>query len=71
MSTTSRSFNDGAEIRDLAGMELEQVSGGMKWPRGYKSANVIDARGGSIRIGGIIVTFDIDGEVSSVSGPKG
>jgi hypothetical protein len=68
MSTTSHSFNDGADICDLAGNDPEQVSGGMKWPRGYKSGNVIDARGGSIRIGGIIVTFDIDGDVSS---PKG
>ena len=70
MSTTSRSFNDGTDIRDLGRTELEQVSGGMKWPRGYKSPNVIDARGGSIRIGGIIVTFDINGDVSSISGPK-
>jgi hypothetical protein len=71
MSTTSHGFNDGPDIRDLAGTEPEQVSGGMKWTRGTKNPDVIDARGGTIRMGGIIATFDIDGDVSSISGPKG
>jgi hypothetical protein len=70
MPITSRSFNDSPDIRDLANDELEQVSGGMKWTRGTKNPDVIDARGGTIRMGAITFTLDINGDVSSIGGSK-
>ncbi len=53
--------------RLLLERELDQVSGGMKWDRNAESKDVIDARGGSFSFLGIIVTFDVNGKVSSVS----
>jgi hypothetical protein len=58
-----------ADLRALSGDERSLVSGGMKWTRGHKSPNVIDARGGSTEMFGLTITFDIHGNVSSVSVP--
>ena len=38
----------------------------MKWQKGTSNSDVVDARGGSIVIFGLIATFDIDGNLSSV-----
>ncbi|MDI1261832.1 MAG: hypothetical protein PS018_01065 [bacterium] len=46
---------------------LEDVSGGMKWERGHKSAYVIDARGGSLTFLGTTITLDQAGHVSSIT----
>ena len=49
------------EARELSKEEVDRVTGGL-------SLNMIDARGGSIRFGDIcIVTYDINGDISSVS----
>ena len=44
--------------------ELDAVNGGMKWTPGYRSPDVIDARGGQFSFLGITFTLDIKGHVS-------
>ncbi len=46
--------------------ELDAVSGGMKWIP-VKNDDVIDARGGQISLFGYSITFDVKGNISSVS----
>lgn len=46
---------------------LDAVAGGMKWTPGTKNDDVIDARGGQIKIFGFTVTFDIKGNTSSIT----
>jgi hypothetical protein len=58
---------------ELSGGELSEsalaaASGGMKSDPNYKSKNVIDARGGSLDIYGVVVTYDVKGNVSSLGG---
>lgn len=55
------------ETRELESTELDAVSGGMKWTPGTKNDDVIDARGGQIQILGFNITFDVKGNISSVS----
>jgi hypothetical protein len=55
------------EARELESTELDAVSGGMKWTPGTKNDDVIDARGGQIQILGFNITFDVKGNISSVS----
>jgi hypothetical protein len=54
------------EIRELDTTELDAVSGGMKWSP-VKNDDVIDARGGQISVFGFNITFDVKGNVSSVT----
>lgn len=51
--------------RELSGAELESVSGGMKWERGVKNPDVIDARGGQIKTWFGTFTLDANGKISS------
>ena len=46
--------------------ELDTVSGGMKTDPNYVSKDVIDARGGSMTVWGVTLTYDIKGKVSSI-----
>ena len=55
MQTKTREF-------DIA--ELEAVAGGMKVTPGYRSDDVIDARGGQFSFLGITFTRDIRGNLS-------
>jgi hypothetical protein len=55
------------EIRELDNTALDAVSGGMKWTPGTKNDDVIDARGGQISIFGFNITFDVKGNISSVT----
>ncbi|MBR1269444.1 hypothetical protein JQ629_18180 [Bradyrhizobium sp. AUGA SZCCT0222] len=57
------------EIRELNAIELDAVSGGMKWTPGTKNSDVIDARGGQLSFLGMTFTFDINGKLSSY-GPR-
>ena len=52
---------------ELNTADLEAVSGGMKWTPGTKNDDVIDARGGQISIFGFNITFDVKGNISSVT----
>jgi hypothetical protein len=54
-------------LRQLSAEELDYVSGGMIWNRNQANPDVIDARGGSVRVFGWIVTLDVNGNISSVS----
>ncbi len=54
--------------RELSETEFAQVSGGMKWDHTYVSKNVIDARGGSLTVYGVTMTFDVNGKCSSIHG---
>jgi bacteriocin-like protein len=56
--------------RELSDDELDHVSGGMKWDRGHKSPNVIDARGGQVETWFGTFTFDVHGKVSSYNPPS-
>ncbi len=56
------------DIRELETTELDAVSGGMKWTP-VKNDDVIDARGGQISLFGYSITFDVKGNISSVSRP--
>jgi len=47
--------------------QLNHACGGMKWDHNYQSKNVIDARGGDITILWWSFTFDVNGNVSSVT----
>ena len=53
--------------RELREAELTEISGGMKWDRNHVSKDVIDARGGSMTVFGVTMTFDVTGKCSSVS----
>lgn len=44
--------------------ELSELRGGMRWLMGTSSDDVVDTRGGSMRILGLIATFDINGNLS-------
>ncbi|WP_439925791.1 hypothetical protein [Nitrobacter sp. JJSN] len=57
-------------FRPLDVEEISTVSGGMKWDRNHVSNDVIDARGGSLTVWGVTMTFDINGKCSSI-GPAG
>jgi hypothetical protein len=63
---TATKFTAPTDQHELTVEELDQVSGGMKWERGHKSPNVIDARGGQLSFHGWMVTLDVNGKVSSV-----
>jgi hypothetical protein len=56
-----------AEARELRKSEIDVVAGGMKWTRGTDNTDVIDARGGSIKVLGITITMDVNGNISSIS----
>jgi hypothetical protein len=51
---------------ELGISELDAASGGMKWTP-VKNDDVIDARGGQISLFGFSITFDVKGNVSSVT----
>ena len=55
------------ENRELSVHQLESVSGGMKWTPGHKSPYVVDARGGMVTVVGWTFTFDIKGNLSSIT----
>lgn len=57
------------QIEQLEIADLEAVVGGMKWDRNHVSKDVIDARGGSFTIFGMTMTYDLKGNVTSVT-PK-
>lgn len=65
-STDHHPLNADADFRALTEHDVSAVSGGMKWERGHKSPNVIDARGGQGSFGPFHWTLDIHGNVSSV-----
>ncbi len=54
------------QIHALNTDELDTVSGGMKTDPNYVSKDVIDARGGSMTVWGVTLTYDIKGKVSSI-----
>jgi hypothetical protein len=58
-------MKDTNEIRVLTNAERESVSGGMKWERNTVNSNVIDARGGQIKVWFGAFTLDAQGKVSS------
>jgi hypothetical protein len=47
--------------------ELDQVSAGMKYERGTQNPNVIDARGGVVKVLGLTFTLDVNGKISSIT----
>jgi len=47
--------------------KLDVVAGGFKWQPNTKNDDVIDARGGQIKILGFTITLDIKGNPSSIS----
>ncbi|MBA2401785.1 MAG: hypothetical protein H0V72_24405 [Bradyrhizobium sp.] len=55
------------ETRELGIDQLEAISGGMKWTPGHKSPYVVDARGGMVTVVGWTFTFDIKGNLSSIT----
>ncbi len=55
------------DVTELNVTELKAVAGGMKWTPGHKSPNVVDARGGMVTVIGWTFTFDIKGNMSSVT----
>lgn len=67
---TNEGQQDLHDARELTCEELDQIGGGMKWKRGTSSEHVIDARGGSYELLGLIITFDINGNVSSMESAK-
>jgi hypothetical protein len=64
---TTAEFTKPAEDRELTSDELDKVGGGMKWVPGTKNPDVIDARGGQVKILGITFTLDVNGNISSIS----
>ncbi len=56
-----------SQARELSHEELGSVTGGLKYDPNYVSQDTIDARGGQQQIGPIIVTYDINGKISSAS----
>jgi hypothetical protein len=52
----------------LSEEELDAVSGGMKTDPNYVSPNIIDVRGGSIKVWGVTFGFDINGKLSNITG---
>lgn len=55
------------EARELGDSELAGVSGGMKWTPGTSNPDVIDARGGQVKIMGFTFTLDVNGKISSIT----
>ena len=56
------------EARDeLTLDELDRVSAGMKYERGTRDPNVIDARGGVVKALGLTFTLDVNGKISSIT----
>jgi hypothetical protein len=51
---------------ELSVDQLEHISGGMKSDRNHVSSNVIDARGGSLVVWGVQLTFDVNGKCSGI-----
>lgn len=51
----------------LTDEELDRVTGGTKWQSGTKNPDVIDARGGQIKVLGWTITLDINGKPSSAT----
>ena len=47
--------------------DLRSVNGGMKYEAGVKSPHVVDARGGSLVIYGIRLTYDLNGNCTSIA----
>ena len=66
ISTQIKPSNFDSAYQSLTDAELYQVSGGMKWERNTKNADVIDARGGQFEFCGLVMTLDINGNPSSV-----
>ena len=56
------------KLNELSESELARVSGGLKTDPNHTSKDIIDARGGSLDIYGIVVTYDVNGHVSSLDG---
>lgn len=54
-------------MRRLTDEDLGGVSGGLKWTPGTKNSDVIDARGGQVKILWFTVTLDVNGKPSSIS----
>ena len=42
----------------------------MKWGKGYRSKDVIDARGGQMQLMGVEFTFNVEGTISSINGSR-
>ena len=55
------------QLFELTTSDLDQVTGGMKWDRGYVNPDVIDARGGQFNFLGLTFTLDLSGHVSSIT----
>ncbi|WP_439374726.1 hypothetical protein ACRQ5Q_26565 [Bradyrhizobium sp. PMVTL-01] len=53
--------------RELTDNDLLNVSAGMKVEDGTKNPDVIDARGGSMVIYGIRLTYDLNGHCTSIA----
>jgi hypothetical protein len=53
----------------LAQEELQVVTGGMNWDHDHESSDVIDARGGTVTMLGLVWTVDTSGHISSLGGP--
>ena len=58
---------DANEICDLTVAEREFVRGGMKWDRNTVNSDVIDARGGQIKMWFGTFTLDVHGKISSLT----
>jgi hypothetical protein len=56
-----------AAKNELNAEQLATAAGGMKWDRNHVSPNVIDARGGQFHVLFWDVTWDIKGNISSVT----
>ncbi|OPY98199.1 hypothetical protein A5906_35315 [Bradyrhizobium sacchari] len=56
--------------RELTDRELRDVSGGMKADTGVRNPDVVDARGGSMVIYGVRLTYDQNGHCSSIAPVK-
>jgi len=53
---------------ELTDEDLAHATGGMKWTRGTKNDDVIDARGGQFTILGVTFTLNQGGTISSING---
>jgi hypothetical protein len=56
---------DAGELSERA---LDKVSGGMKTDPNHQSSDIIDARGGYSNVYGVVTTYDVNGNVSSLGG---
>ena len=64
---TTMELADAADQRELTSDELDRVNGGMKYERNTQNPDVIDARGGQVKILGLTFTLDVNGKISSIS----